>query len=232
MELIVKQLLQHHDALRLRFKSVGEGFEQWITDDCSLITDNGSLITVADLSELTTAEQLQRIKMTATELQASFNLSEGPLLRVALFQLGLKQSSRLFFVIHHLAVDGVSWRILLEDFMLAYQQLTQNEIITFPLKTTSFQQWAKNLTEYAVSDTLKAELDDWLADSRWQVKPLPVDYSVSPQANTVANTAQLTVSLSVEQTRALLSEVPKAYRTQINDVLLTALVQSVWYPLK
>ncbi|HEW98429.1 MAG: hypothetical protein DRR16_10450 [Candidatus Parabeggiatoa sp. nov. 3] len=226
LELIIKQLLQHHDVLRLRFKSLQGGIEQWITNNVSLITDSGSLIMVKDLSELSTAEQLQRIESTAAELQASLNLSEGPLLRVALFQLGFDKPNRLFFVIHHLAIDGVSWRILLEDFMLAYQQLTQSEVIALPPKTTSFQQWAKHLTEYAVSGSLNAELEEWLADVRKQVKSLPVDYPASDQANTIANTAQITVYLSVEQTRALLSEVPKAYRTQINDVFLTALVQS------
>jgi amino acid adenylation domain-containing protein/non-ribosomal peptide synthase protein (TIGR01720 family) len=223
LEPIVLQLLQHHDVLRLRFS---ENREQLITDNCSLITDNCSLITVKDLSELTPDEQRTMIETTAAELQASLNLGKGPLLRVAWFQLGNEQANRLFFVIHHLAVDGVSWRILLEDFTTAYQQLSRGEVIALPPKTTSFQQWARRLTEYAVSDTLNAELEEWLTNARWQVKPLPVDYPTEPPANTVANTAQVTVSLSVEQTRALLSEVPSAYRTQINDVLLTALVQS------
>jgi len=64
------------------------------------------------------------LEATAAELQASLNLAEGPLLRVALLDLG-DQPNRLLLVIHHLAVDGVSWRILLEDLQQAYQQLSQ-----------------------------------------------------------------------------------------------------------
>jgi amino acid adenylation domain-containing protein/non-ribosomal peptide synthase protein (TIGR01720 family) len=217
LEPIVSQLLRHHDALRLRFS---EQQEQVITDDYSLLTETGSLITIKELSELTPDEQRIQIETTTAKLQASLNLDKGPLLRVALFQLGDKQANRLFFVIHHLAVDGVSWRILLEDVTTAYQQLCRGEVIALSPKTTSFQQWAMRLTEYA--QTLNAELDYWLANARRQVKPLPVDYTKVG----LANTAQVTVSLSLEQTRALLSEVPKAYRTQINDILLTALIQS------
>ncbi|RKZ81921.1 MAG: hypothetical protein DRR19_21505, partial [Candidatus Parabeggiatoa sp. nov. 1] len=224
LESILKQLLQHHDALRLRFS---DNQKQLITDHCSLITDNCSLITVKDLSELTVDEQRMMMESTADELQASFNLEDGPLLRVAWFRLGFDgMPNRLFWVIHHLAVDGVSWRILLEDFITAYQQLTQSEKIVLPPKTTSFQQYAQHLTEYALSDTLNAELDYWLTNAWGPVKPLPVDYPLESAANTVANVVQVTVSLNVEQTCALLSEVPKVYQTQINDVLLTALVQS------
>jgi amino acid adenylation domain-containing protein/non-ribosomal peptide synthase protein (TIGR01720 family) len=219
LEPIVSQLLRHHDALRLRFS---EQREQVITDDYSLVTDTGSLITVKELSELTLDEQRIEIETTTAELQASLNLDKGPLLRVALFQLGDKQANRLFFVIHHLAVDGVSWRILLEDVTTAYQQLCRDEVIALPPKTTSFKQWARHLTEYAQSETLAAELDYWLAKSR--VLPLPVDYP--SKDNTNASTARVSVSLDAKQTQALLQEVPSAYNTQINDVLLTALVQS------
>jgi amino acid adenylation domain-containing protein/non-ribosomal peptide synthase protein (TIGR01720 family) len=224
LEPIVKQLMQHHDALRLRFS---EEQKQLNSSNCSLNPYNGSLITVKDYSYLTEEEQRTLIESMVAELQASLNLEDGPLLRLAWFRLGFDgPPNRLFWVIHHLAVDGVSWRILLEDFITAYQQLTQRETIVLPPKTTSFQQWAKRLTEYAISDTLNAELDYWLTNARGQVKPLPVDYPLELAANTVADAAQVTVFLSLEQTRALLNEVPKAYRTQINDVLLTALVQS------
>jgi amino acid adenylation domain-containing protein/non-ribosomal peptide synthase protein (TIGR01720 family) len=219
LEPIVSQLLRHHDALRLRFS---EQQEQVITDDYSLLTETGSLITIKELSELTPDEQRIQIETTTAKLQASLNLDKGPLLRVALFQLGDKQANRLFFVIHHLAVDGVSWRILLEDVTTAYQQLCRDEVIALPPKTTSFKQWARHLTEYAQSETLAAELDYWLAKSR--VLPLPVDYP--SKDNTNASTARVSVSLDAKQTQALLQEVPSAYNTQINDVLLTALVQS------
>jgi hypothetical protein len=79
---------------------------------------------------------------------------------------------------------------------------------------------------YGHSEAVHAELDYWLGGSRREVRPLSRDYASDPEANTVASAGHVSVALSDEQTRALLQEVPAVYHTQINDVLLTALVQS------
>ncbi len=225
LEQILLQLLQQHDILRLRFF---DNQKQLITDDCSLKTENGSLITIKDLSGLSTDKQRAVIEDTAQGLQTSLNLTDGPLLRAAWFQLGGNQPDRLLVIIHHLAVDGVSWRILLEDFNTVYQQLTHGKKVALPPKTTSFKQWAEQLTKYAQSDALIPELEDyWLsANTRPDIAPVPVDYSSNHEMNTVASQAQVSVSISVEETSALLQDVPSAYNTQINEILLTALVQS------
>jgi non-ribosomal peptide synthase protein (TIGR01720 family) len=123
-------------------------------------------------------------------------------------------------------VDGVSWRVLLEDFQRAYQQLRRGQALELPPKTTAFKAWAERLMGYGDSEAVRAELDYWLGGSRREVRPLPRDYASDPEANTVASAAEVAVALSAEQTRALLQEVPAVYHTQINDVLLTALAQS------
>jgi non-ribosomal peptide synthase protein (TIGR01720 family) len=143
---------------------------------------------------------------------------------VVLFQLGGDRPGRMLIVIHHLVVDGVSWRILLEDLSTAYQRSKQNEI--FQPKTTSFKDWAFQLTEYAHSETLLKELNYWLTQSPSKISSIPVDYPEGKNANIFASSRTVSVFLTEEQTRTLLQEVPKAYHTQINDVLLTALVQS------
>jgi len=61
-----------------------------------------------DFSALAEAEQGPAIEAAATELQTSLNLSTGPLMRVALFDLGVHEPRRLLLIIHHLVVDGVS----------------------------------------------------------------------------------------------------------------------------
>jgi non-ribosomal peptide synthase protein (TIGR01720 family) len=119
----------------------------------------------------------------------------------------------------------VSWRVLLEDFQRAYGQLSRGEAIELPSKTTAFKAWAERLVGYGHSAALSQELDYWRGVAR-EVAPLPWDYACEPEANTVASATQVAVVLSEERTRALLQEVPPVYRTQINDVLLTALVQS------
>jgi amino acid adenylation domain-containing protein/non-ribosomal peptide synthase protein (TIGR01720 family) len=219
---VVQQLLVHHDALRLRFTPEGSGWRQ-VQSGLEEAVPFG----VVDLSELVVEEQPAALEGVAAEQQGSLNLSSGPLLRVVLFKLGVQRPGRLLIVIHHLVVDGVSWRVLLEDFQRAYQQLRWGQALELPPKTTAFKAWAERLMGYGRSKAVREELDYWLGGSRPEVTLLPRDYLCDESANTVASAAHVSVALSEEQTRALLQEVPPVYHTQINDVLLTALVQSM-----
>ncbi|MFN6567973.1 amino acid adenylation domain-containing protein [Dendronalium sp. ChiSLP03b] len=222
LEQVWQQLLKHHDALRLRFTQTDIIWQQIHADPTDNIT-----ISRFDLSAVPKTEIENSIETTANELQASLNLSEN-LVQVAFFWLGIDKKARLLIIIHHLVVDGVSWRILLEDLQTAYQQLSQGKTIQLPAKTTSFKDWAQQLTEYAQSEVLKTELDYWLSASYDAVDSLPVDYAQG--VNTTVSAKTISVSLNKVETQALLQDVPKAYKTQINDVLLTALalVLSRW----
>ncbi|MEH2107766.1 amino acid adenylation domain-containing protein [Nostoc sp.] len=215
----LQKLLSHHDALRLRFVQQDGQWQQYNSDvsDVSL--------GIADLSYLPPAEQLKAIALRAEAAQKTLNLTDGPLMRVVLFNLG-NSPGRLLIVIHHLAVDGISWRILLEDLFEAYKQLEVGKTIQLPAKTTSFKDWAIRLQDYARSQELHSQLNYWLDSMRFPIAPLPLDYAAVAQDNTVGSSQIVSVYLSVEQTRALLHDVPGAYNTQINDVLLTALVQT------
>ncbi|MBI1924147.1 amino acid adenylation domain-containing protein [Candidatus Poribacteria bacterium] len=219
LERAVQHLPVHHDALRLRFFGGESGWQQMNT-----APDGTVPFTRVDFSALSDAEQGSAIEATAAELQASLNVSKGPLIRVALFELGAQKLNRLLIVIHHLAVDIISWRILLEDLWRAYQQLNRGEAIQLPPKTTSFKRWAERLTEHTQSEVLQQELDYWLTELGRRSPRLPVDHRRG--TNTIASAQAVSVSLNAEETRALLQEVPSAYNTQMNDVLLCALVQA------
>jgi non-ribosomal peptide synthase protein (TIGR01720 family) len=219
LEQALRHLLLHHDALRLRFEKIESGWQQ-----AQSSSDVSVPLTRWDFSALAEAEQNLAIEATATELQASLNLSTGLLMRVGFFDLGVRQPNRLLLVIHHLVVDGVSWRILLEDLQTAYQQLGQGEQVQLPAKTTSFQQWSQKLREYARSTALQQELDYWRRQSRKPSISLPVDFPRG--GNTMASVGCVSSTLTFPETQALLKEVPQIYNTQINDVLLTALVQA------
>ncbi|MFD2473313.1 non-ribosomal peptide synthetase [Amycolatopsis silviterrae] len=120
--------------------------------------------------------------------------------------------------IHHLVVDGVSWRVLIEDFERAYNQVLQGKPIDLGPRTTSFQDWAIRLAEHAADGGFDDELGYWRGVSGRTV--LPVD---GRGEATVASMRSVTARLSAAETGALLRDVPKVYRTQVNDVLLTAL---------
>jgi amino acid adenylation domain-containing protein/non-ribosomal peptide synthase protein (TIGR01720 family) len=219
IESVLQELLKHHDALRLRLARGESCWQQELANP-----DEVAPFTCIDLSSLPPEEREAAFQTAATQLQTSLNLSEGPLLRAALFDLGKHQPNRLLFAIHHLAVDGVSWRILIEDFQTAYGQISRDETVALPPKTTSFKQWAERLHEWARSPELQGEFDYWFALSHQPTSRLPIDLPTA--ANLVASEKTVSVALSVEETKLLLQEVPAAYRTQINDVLLTALAQA------
>lgn len=214
----IQQLLLHHDALRLRFEQTKSGWQQIITD-----LDVEVPLIHLDFSDLSATEQELAMEAAATKLQSSLNLADNLLIKFAVFDLG-NLPSRLLIIIHHLVVDGVSWRILLEDLETVYQQLSQGKKIKLPAKTTSWKYWSQCLQEYVKTNNLEQEWDYWLKETWQDITPLPVDFADGE--NTVAATRNISIILNEAQTQALLKEVPKAYNTQINDVLLTALVQA------
>ncbi len=215
----IQQLLMHHDALRLRFERTDAGWRQ---------INGGELAEVPfeyfDFSNVAEAESKRQIEAKTNEIQASLDLISGRIVKFAYFDLGKGRTSRLLIVIHHTAIDGVSWRILLEDLYTAYLQLSQGQKIQLPAKTTSFQQWSQHLTEYAQSAALEKELVYWDELGDQPIPPLPVDFPGG--TNLEADAGLVEVALTREETQALLKDVPAAFGTSINDVLLTAVASA------
>ncbi|HEY9658793.1 MAG TPA: condensation domain-containing protein, partial [Allocoleopsis sp.] len=152
-------------------------------------------------------------------------------MKVALLHLGNADDGqrptcgeRLLWVAHHLITDGVSWRILLEDFQTIYQQISQGKTVQLPAKTTSWQQWATCLQNYAHSEALQQELPHWLNTT--SSIPNILHSSVDTSHNTGANAKNITINLTPAETQSLLQELPSRHHTQIQNVLLTALLQT------
>ena len=219
----VGSLISHHDVLRLRFRQDDAGWQ------AHYAASSEAPLTVHDLSGVAVAEQRGEIERLAAAAQTSLDLSEGPLLQVHYYKLGLDQNGtergRLLMVIHHLAVDIVSWAILLEQFRQSYEQLEQGGAVQLPAKTTSYQQWAEVLQEYAESPHLAAQIDYWLDDKRREVTSLPTDFSDGE--NLELTTHHLSIYLNVEETRKLVFEVSKTGNVQVNEVLLTVLAETL-----
>ena len=139
------------------------------------------------------------------------------------------EGTALSAVNHHLAIDNVAWRILLDDLQALCGQLVRGDALQLPPKTTSFRDWARHLADYADSDAFESEAEEqcsyWLDQSRDRAVRLPEDF---PQgANAWALEGRVKLSLSKGETEALLRVVPRAYGTRINDALLTALAQAL-----
>ncbi|RMU02374.1 Pyoverdine sidechain peptide synthetase II, D-Asp-L-Thr component, partial [Pseudomonas syringae pv. coriandricola] len=204
-------LIEQHDALRLGFTQQNG---QWQATFGALNTRD--LLWVHEL------DSPERLTELANEAQRSLDLKNGPLLRAVLVNLPHGEQ-RLLLVIHHLVVDGVSWRVLLEDLQQAYAALAAGRPLTLAAKTTSLQRWAEQLQRYATGAVLTAERDYWLRALQGDDQPLPRDKPEGSMRNRDA--AHASSWLSKDLTHKLLKVAPAAYRTQVNDLLLTALAQ-------
>ncbi|MFO2466427.1 amino acid adenylation domain-containing protein, partial [Pseudomonas sp. 15FMM2] len=205
-------LINHHDNLRARFH---EGPDGWVGALAKAETLADDLLWQVQAG---TADELPSLWL---EAQASLDLQHG-LVRGVLVSLA-DGSQRLLLVIHHLVVDGVSWRILLEDLQRAYQQLVQGQPVCLPAKTSSFKAWSERLHAYARRETVEHELAYWTAQLQGAEVDLPCE---NPRGSLQSRHAQVVrCRLEPQLTRRLLQDAPAAYRTQVNDLLLTALAQ-------
>ena len=198
--------VDHHDALRLRFSQ----------DEAGLWTQAYSGFAAQDWLWTRVAADARSLEALCDEAHLSLDLERGPLLRALLVDMP-DNTQRLLVTIHHLVVDGVSWRVLLEDLQTAYGQASANSPIALPSRTGSLQAWSQGLCEEIVSRV--DELSHWqtLAGAREELPREAVDAGGTRRRDEVAAT------LDVHATQALLRDAPAAWRTRIDDLLMTAL---------
>ncbi|KTC56352.1 hypothetical protein AO262_26535 [Pseudomonas fluorescens ABAC62] len=209
LEQALQALLAHHDALRLTFTPQGQASHARIESSQPM------------LRQALAADEVQ-LQACCDDAQQSLNLQDGPLLRALLVRMA-DGSQRLLLVIHHLVVDGVSWRILLEDLQGAYAQLASVHRVKLAPKTTAFKTWAEQMTQHAHSEDVQGQLGYWLQTLGNDAGDLPCDNRQGGLQNRHAATVQ--TRLGTDLTRRLLQDAAAAYRTQVNDLLLTALAR-------
>jgi hypothetical protein len=148
------------------------------------------------------------------------------MLQAVWFDAGPEQAGRLLLTIHHLAVDGVSWRILLSDLASAFEAIAAGRPPELEPCGTPFRRWAQGLSAAAREAGRLEELSYWKATlsecDRW-----PGDESLEPVEGTIASVRQITLRLPAEVTAPLLTTVPGVFHGRVNDVLLTALLVAV-----
>ncbi|TBV12885.1 non-ribosomal peptide synthase/polyketide synthase [Stutzerimonas kirkiae] len=209
LEQALQALLEHHDALRLGFRrdEVGEWRAEYRAPE-----EQAGLLRLADEARPELFEELQR----------SLDLQHGPLLRALLVP---GTPDRLLLVIHHLAVDGVSWRVLLEDLQRLYRQFERGEPAQLPARTSALGEWAGRLRAYAGSESLREELGWWQQHLEDACSDLPCDFPAGE--NLQRHARSLTLTLDIETTRNLLQQAPQSYRARVEDLLLTALARTL-----
>ncbi|MDH0288165.1 amino acid adenylation domain-containing protein [Pseudomonas sp. GD04087] len=213
LEAALQGLLAEHGSLRLSFARGTDGQWRQRYREASEIT--GALLWQRQ------AANSEEALLIANQAQRSLDLSEGRLLRGVLTDMA-DGTQRLLLVIHHLGVDGVSWRILLEELQQRYAAQVSGEPAPRFERTSAYRAWAEGLREYADSQLAQGDLPYWLEQT--ESAGLGQPQRDNPRGTErMAQLEQTFLRLDREQTQRLLKVAPEAYRTQINDLLLTAL---------
>jgi amino acid adenylation domain-containing protein/non-ribosomal peptide synthase protein (TIGR01720 family) len=209
-------IVNHHDALRMVFEKDDNGH---FTGQRNRGTEDG----VFDISEYTidasdrVADEIQSL---CDAIQQGMNIEVGPLLRLGLFHTA--EGDYLLVAIHHLVMDGVSWRLLLSDLKQTLDHLESGQEVELPLKTHPFVQWGRELHRYGEGDDAHQERDYWRTVMEAPVPLLPVDREMKPESRLVKDARTVSAVLDRQHTAQLLTEVHQAYHTEMNDVLLAA----------
>lgn len=210
---VLDSITKHHDILR----AVCEGNKLVIR---SFDENKGYDLCYYDLTG--ESDYLSKFESECNMLQSTINLSNGPLMRTALF----KTSERmlLFITIHHLIVDAISWRILAEDISIAFDQISNGKPVVLPPKTASFKEWSETLKEYSNSEDVISEMPYWMniLNQKW-----PISYEKNKPETVVPKIEYIRTSLGCELTKSLIKEANRLYHTEPRDILIAALVMAL-----
>ncbi len=222
LERAVQVLVNHHDVLRSRF----------IFDDSSTVQDFSAIpeeppVHWKTLSSNHEEAQIAEIEVIANAEHGQFELARGPLIKFLYFSTPQANKDFLLIIAHHLIVDAVSWRLLVEDLTEILNSLELGSSVELPRKTTPLREWATRLLEHAESESIQDQATYW-ADLNASFE-LPLDFAHESNENRVETAFTVTKTLEPALTSALVNEVPKAFRTRINDALLAPFVQTLSY---
>ncbi|WP_156425237.1 non-ribosomal peptide synthetase, partial [Mycobacterium sp. GA-1285] len=205
---LLQALLDRHAMLRVR-----------VSDD----DVGGWALQVPTAGSVDARDCLESVEVFTEGALAAARSKLNPTAGLMLRALWVSSTSQLVLVVHHLAVDGVSWRILLQDLNLAWSRYRSGQQVALPATGTSFARWASLLNELARDETVVAQADVWR-----QVAAAPAALpGVQPARDTYENAGNLSVGMDAETTSVLLSDVPAAFHAGVQDILLIAFALAV-----
>ena len=213
-------VVRHHDSFRLRVTRDGDRWTQRYADE----HDEADCLAV-DLTRASSAQRARQLQSVADLLHGGLDISHGPVVRAAYLNYG-DEGGRVLMVAHHLAVDAVSWRILLHDLAAAYAQARAGDPVTLAPSTATYQAWAHALERYAASDAMEAERTYWLAPERLAAASLPADLPGGDGDNVERTVGTIRLDLDPELTQRLTDRV-RASGHRIDEALIWAVSRSL-----
>ncbi|WP_256252292.1 non-ribosomal peptide synthetase [Streptomyces sp. yr375] len=230
----LQAVVDRHDALRMRVRPAG--------GDGDGGGDGAWGLEIAAVGSVRAADLVRRIDATGLDgdalaavvaveaegARARLAPGDGVMVQAVWFDAGSVRSGRLSLVVHHLAVDGVSWRVLLPDLAQAWQAAADGRTPELEPVGTSLRTWTGKLAAEAVNPARLAELPFWkvvLGDAG--AEPLLGDRPLDPAEDLARTARTVTVVVPPERTEPLLTQLPARFHAGVNDVLLTALALAV-----
>lgn len=213
---VLKKIIEHHDVLRMNY----------IIKNGNVLQYNAGLekveidLSVIDLKEY--ENYPDKVTQEANKAHTQIDISSGKLIKLVLFNTN--DGDHLLIIIHHLVVDGISWRIILEDFARAYLQGINDQSIVFPDKTNSYKDWAVRLLDYSNSEELLKEIDYWKEIQKVEIQAL-LDNDKAYNSR-IKDRTEFTIVLSEEETNRVKSASNKL-NISIDSILLSALGLSI-----
>ncbi len=213
---VFNAIVNHHDLLRMECHYENGAIIQHLPE----VNENSYSIKVVDLK--VDSNYVETIENTANKIQSEMNLLQNSLIQLCLFKTS--HGDYLAIIIHHIIIDGVSWRILLDDFLIGYKQSMGNEKIKFQEKTTSYTEWSEHLMGYAKSSRITKTIPYWKS-VLCEVESIQNRKETS-YSNKEYDGKNCSCELSSEETKNLLRCTRSSYDVTINAILLAALGQA------
>ena len=214
LEQALLEIANQHDALRSTFYQRDDGWKQVIQHELKK-----SPLSVVDLSGVPAKDLKNEITSMAAKMQAGLDIENGPIFKVAYFDCS-ERTNRLLLVIHHLIVDGVSWRILMQDIVQVYMMLQAGQEISLPQKTSSVKLWSQKINEFARNESLLDQLSVW-SEKAEQIVAIPTDHQNG--LNNEASEKVVSVYIEKENVDKIVKNVMPRFHVQMEHVLLAAL---------
>ena len=215
-------LLDHHDALRLRLIAAAAGEEPTFEIATPGTIDAAACLRRLDIRGLSGEALRTLIGDAAPAAELRLAPRASVMVQAVWLDAGEHAPGRLLLVIHHLAVDGVSWRILVPDLAAAWEAIARGETPALPARGTSLRRWAQRLAAEAEDSKRLGETAFWTGMLGEPALPL-IDGSLDRARDLSGSARHLTLTLPARVTEALLTRLPAAFHGGINEVLLTGL---------
>jgi hypothetical protein len=229
------QVATHHDVLRARFVKGEDGWRQHIVAPEEMCVSFEQF----DVSDLSDDEQVVAINRLLLAAQGEMNLEHGPLATVKVFYRGAERGYVLRPNVHHLLMDGYSMAIVYEDWFRCYAALLNGETARLPDKTASTRMWIQALADYVNSYRVESEIDYWRSLPWNSVAKIPVEKTADPRQNIADSNVDITMTLSVTQTRHLKRLAAASLGMPLANIVIAALLHTVggyakgsWLPIR